>query len=164
MDKRNKQPNKLTDKAFSRLWLTSVIGILLCLACLCSTTFAWFSDSAPSAKNEIKTAEACFIRVTVKDGTDATLLDLSQSGTETLSLDSGEYGVSLSLPQGSASGYCVLTADEKEYYSPFIARNDDADGEEAFTLVVAEAKTVAFTLRWGIYSGECSVVDGVLEV
>ena len=63
-----KQTNeKLTDKAFLRLIITSAIGILICLVCLCSTTWAWFSSDVTFEDNQIKTAEQCLLTVSVKD-------------------------------------------------------------------------------------------------
>ena len=43
MKKQNNE--KLSDKAFARLALTSILGILVCIICLCSTTYAWFTGS-----------------------------------------------------------------------------------------------------------------------
>ena len=65
IEQQNKKPDKLTDKAFLRLAVTSILAILVCIVCLCSTTFAWFKDSAPSAANSIKTADECDLSVQV---------------------------------------------------------------------------------------------------
>lgn len=65
MDKEKKTTDKLTDKAFSRLLFTSVLGIVICLVCLCSATWAWFSDSIPSDNNNIQSASECLLDVSV---------------------------------------------------------------------------------------------------
>ena len=49
MKKQNNE--KLSDKAFARLALTSILGILVCIICLCSTTYAWFTGSAQVDSN-----------------------------------------------------------------------------------------------------------------
>jgi len=49
MEQQNKE--KLSDKAFARLSVTSILGILVCIICLCSTTYAWFSGSAQVDSN-----------------------------------------------------------------------------------------------------------------
>ena len=72
----------------------------------------------------------------------------------------GTYTVTLTLPKESASGYLVLTVDDQEYYSDYLQRNDNTDQTLTFTLNVKAAKTVTFTARWGIYSGECHVKNG----
>jgi uncharacterized membrane protein YdbT with pleckstrin-like domain len=54
-EKNNISPEnvKLTDKAFSRLLITSVVAILFLVACLCSTTYAWFVQDISSGENLI---------------------------------------------------------------------------------------------------------------
>ena len=67
MEKQNNE--KLSDKAFARLFLTSILGILVCIICLCSTTYAWFTGSVQVDSNKIQTADACLLSVSVyKDG------------------------------------------------------------------------------------------------
>ena len=56
MKKQNNE--KLSDKAFARLVLTSILGILVCIICLCSTTYAWFSGSVQVDSNTLKAASA----------------------------------------------------------------------------------------------------------
>ena len=161
MQKQNNNTQKLTEHTFSRLMLSSVLGILLCIVCLCSTTFAWFSDSVPSAGNTISTAKDCLLTVTVLDG-----------GGELDNIDEGvvltagvEYLVTLSLPADTASGYCIILADGVEYRTNYIRRhNDSAPRELSFILTVGEDKTVTFTSHWGIYSAECSVEAGRLDI
>ena len=161
MQKQNNNTQKLTEHTFSRLMLSSVLGILLCIVCLCSTTFAWFSDGAPSVGNTISTAKDCLLAVTVLDG-----------GVELDNIDEGvvltagvEYLVTLSLPADTASGYCIILADGEAYRSEYIRRHDDSVPHEiSFILTVGEDKTVTFTSHWGIYSVECSVVAGRLDI
>ena len=69
MKKQNNE--KLSDKAFARLAITSILGILVCIVCLCSTTYAWFTGSVQVNSNTLKAADACLISVSVyKDGAD----------------------------------------------------------------------------------------------
>ena len=161
MQKQNNNTQKLTEHTFSRLMLSSVLGILLCIVCLCSTTFAWFSDSVPSAHNNIATAADCLLTVTVSDGT-SVLEDIEEG----VSLKAGvEYVVTLSLPADTASGYCLIEADGVAYRSDYIRRhNDSAPRELSFILTVGEDKAVTFTTRWGIYSAECSVENVRLDI
>lgn len=156
MEKQNTE--KLSDKAFARLVATSVIGILVCLICLCGTTFAWFTGSISSGNNEIKTAE-CKLTVSVyKDGAEKAIIDTENAAT--LECEEGTYAVTLTLPKESASGYLVLTVGGQEYYSDYLQGNNENDGALTFTLNVEAANSVTFTARWGIYSGECHVSNG----
>lgn len=157
MEEQNKTTEKLTDKAFSRLVLMSVLAILICIVCLCSTTYAWFTDNVPSNGNQIKSAESCDLSVTV-----------THSGIELTEIENGVelvadevYTVTLTLPSGSASGYCLIEADGNVYYSEYIARHTDETAQTvSFTVKVKETQTVTFTKRWGIYSDDCNVVNG----
>ena len=162
MTEHNNKPEKLTDKAFSRLVVTSIIGILFCIVCLCSTTYAWFADNAPSQSNEIKIAEDCLLEVVVtKDG--EAIADI-EDGVE---LQAGEsYVVTLTLPADTASGYCVmLAANRVNYYSDYILRHNGPDDQTlSFELMVEETQTVVFTPHWGIYARESDVVDGKLVI
>ncbi len=162
LKKQKTNTDQLTDKAFSRLVLTSILGILVCIVCLCSTSYAWFSDEAPSNKNEIKTAGECLLTVTVNDQTNAVLEGI-EDGVE-LKADT-EYTVTLSLPSDTASGYCLITADGVSYYTDYIARHSSGEVKTlSFTLTVAEDQVVVFTPRWGIYAGESNVLNGNLHL
>ncbi len=160
MEKQNKE--KLSDKAFVRLILTSILGILVCVICLCSTTYAWFTGSVPNDSNKIQAADACLLSVSVyKDDTE---LEIEENGLE-LEKD-GIYTVTLTLPKNSASGYCVINASGKSYYTEYIVRHEDDQAKTySFTLRVANTQRVTFTVRWGIYSGEIAVMaNGTLYV
>ena len=152
--KQSNNQKKLTDKAFSRLLLTSAIGFFICIACLCSTTWAWFTGSVVGADNEIKMAGSCLLTITVEcDGEQ--LADI-ESG---VLLEAGAvYTVTLSLPANSGSGYCLIATDERSYYSDYIKRHEGGTETISFRLTVEETQTVSFVTRWGIYSGECDVV------
>ena len=159
MEQQKQNNEKLTDQAFSRLLTTSILGILACIVCLCSTTYAWFSDTAPSRGNEIKMAEECLLTVEVTDG------DLVLSGIEEgVMLEAGvSYTVTLTLPANSSSGYCLVLVGDHSYYTDYIARHSDpAPQTRSFTLISETSQTVRFEIRWGIYAQESDVQDGIL--
>ncbi len=158
MEQQNNE--KLSDKAFARLALTSILSILVCIICLCSTTYAWFTGSVQVGGNKVKAADACLLSVSVyKDGAEEALATVNTENAVTLECE-GTYTVMLALPKESSSGYLVLTVGGQEYYSDYLQRNDNTDQTLTFTLNVKAAKTVTFTARWGIYSGECHVKNG----
>ncbi len=161
MNEQNNAKQKLTDKAFSRLMWTSVIAILVCIACLCSGTYAWFAEDLSSASNEIKVAEECSLVVTASDDTQ-TLLTVDCKEEKTLTLEKGvTYTVVLSLPADSASGYLLVRVGSMVYHTDFIERHADEGAHTmTFYLVLAETAEVVFAPRWGIYSGACDVKNG----
>ena len=161
-----KNTKKLTDEAFSRLLITAVAGILLCIFCLCSTTYAWFTASIPNTGNEVKAAGECLLAIEVSR--DGVALEATEGGVELEAGADGEeivYTVTLTLPQGSASGYCLVTAGGESYYTAYIARHSEPEPVRvSFTVTVGSTQTVKFTPKWGIYAGECDLVDGALFI
>ena len=144
MKKQNNE--KLSDKAFARLALTSILGILVCIICLCSTTYAWFTGSVQVDNNTFKAADECLLSVSVyKDGAEEALATVNTENPVTLECD-GTFSVTLTLPKESASGYLVVTLDGQEYYSDYLQRNDDTDGALTFTLNVKRQKTLPLLL------------------
>ena len=161
MEEQNKQQKPLTDKSFSRFVLTSVLGILACIVCLCSTTYAWFSDSAQSTGNQINIADRGSLDVEVSKG------GIVLAGTaEGIELEAGvAYVITLSLQPGSASGYCVIKGEDgTAYYTDYILGHTDAVAHTiAYVLTVEKTQTVTFTTRWGIYhSHDSSVVNNAI--
>lgn len=161
MEERVEKLEKMADKAFNRLVFTSFLAIFMCIVCLCTSTFAWFYDSAPSVGNKLKTMEECRLTVTVEES--GTALDDIVNGVQ---LEAGKvYKVTLSLPQNSASGYCVIKTNEKEYYTRYIAHHDKLTPETiSFDLTVTRTQTVKFITRWGIYSRDCDVTADTFNI
>lgn len=166
MEKQNKETSKISDKAFSRFLVTSVIGILVSIACLCSTTFAWFSASVESEKNEISMTNASQLTVSVvKSDESEPIATANVHSPVTLTDIQGEYTVTLTLPRESASGYLILTVDGADYYTNFLKRNAAEEQKLSFTLILTSAKDVTFTVRWGIYSGDADINnEGTLNI
>ena len=163
MEKQNRTTDKLTDRTFLRLVTTSILAIVICLVCLCSSTYAWFTTSVPSAGNEFKASGECTLEVTVTPNvTGAAALDNIESGVD---LDAGaEYLVVMFLPPHSASGYCVIEAGGNTYYSDYIIGNTDQPQILSFLMKSEKSQVATFTTRWGIYNRDSDVVDGVLTV
>lgn len=166
MKEPNEKINKLTDKAFSRLVIMSVFSILVCIVCLCATTWAWFAESLPSNNNVIVAASDCAISVVVeKEETEVTTANITNAST--VELEGGAtYTVTVSLPKDSASGYLVISTDSAEYYTEYIERHGEAEAKVInFELSVAQTQNVTFTAKWGIHSGDSDVLNnGTLNV
>lgn len=155
-----KKNEKLTDKVFMRIITFSFIGMLICLASLCSVTWAWFSDGAQSSSNTIKANADFSLTATVKDGDEAVLV-ISGSGEATDTFDAGTYSVVLTLPEGSSSGYVVIGYKNDEYLSPALVHHDGPDDKTVlFYLTLTEQTELTFRTGWGIRSDEPSVSEG----
>ncbi len=178
---------KITDKAFSSVLITSILGILVCIVCLCSTTFAWFSDSVTSQQNIMLASGEGAISLTVeKDAVSSVSDDLSDEAVSTEStesnesspiildniseettvmLDAGTYKVTLSLPGNTPSGYFVISAGANTYYTDYILRHENSTPQTVtFMLTVNSAQELKFTPRWGVYTQDSSVVNSSLTI
>lgn len=156
-----KQNNKmLLGKSFARL-LALAISILVLLACLCTSSWAWFSQNVSTSNNVIKSVATFDLTVTLsKDGTD--IADIEE-GVELLAGET--YTVTLSLPKDSASGYVGISTVGDIYYSDYILRHtEDTPKTISFTLTVATTQTVEINTFWGIYSFDSDVVSGVMHI
>ncbi len=144
-----KQPDRLT-----AMLLPSILGILLCMVCLCQMTWAWFSATQTSETAPIKSANYQ-ITVTADDGTGAvSIVD------QTATLTSGAtYTVTLTASGTASTGFCILsypasgedgTAVTRHLYSAQIASGDSV----SFTIRVEATAdvTVTFSPQWGTSS------------
>lgn len=149
-----------SDKAFTHSFAVSVISILLCLAALCSTSWAWFSGSVSSANNEIAAA-SCDVTTTftyaVTDGVET--LVPNADGTYTLSAGV-EYLVKISAEGSARSSYCIFTIGAMRYYTQQIATTEP-DNIINFTLTFSDETVIAVSPLWGT-SGrtERDLLDG----
>ncbi len=159
--KMNENTEKLTEKAFLRLIVTSIIGIVLCLGCLCSTTWAWFADGIKENSSTLIPAQNELSIEIVKDTGDGSTENVnveeltSENG---VALAGGTYVVTLSRPAGSSSGYFVLKYKDVSYYSEGVIRisDNDVDTSATYVFVVPEGNDarVRLEVRWGLYSGD----------
>ena len=85
---------KVTEKLFGRVLVSSVCSMMLCLVCLVSTTWAWFTAGIENTGNVIEIA-AVTPDVVVASG--ETLITPSDDGSYTL--DEGIYIIGIGLQQ-----------------------------------------------------------------
>lgn len=85
---------KVTEKVLRRVLLSSVCSILICMICLVSTTWAWFTVSIVNTDNVIEIATvSANMEVRTKDA----LVSAHNDGCYELS--SGDYEIAISLDQ-----------------------------------------------------------------
>ena len=159
--------DKLTDKAFMRLLITSVLAICLCVVCLCSTTWAWFTDGDTAASNSI-TASQCLMVVTI-DGREYEYGDPREFNVD---ITAGGYcDVAMTIPANSASGYCIIeydrngdgtVTDDERFYTQQVSNTLTSEPVRnvSFRITSATATTVKIIPRWGISSYDASVSNG----
>ncbi len=150
MDKQNK--NKLADKAFSRLVLTSLLGIFVCIVCLCSATWAWYNANVTTTGNKLE-AGRFELTVHVENyESEAVTPSVDEDGNAVYMLNAGEiYTVTLTVSDATtvSTGFCAISANGKTYRTASI---NNVDGEKTFTFSL-DAKAdaaVSFVSMWGI--------------
>ncbi len=136
---------KPTDENILLLLLPSFVGILICMACLAGTTWAWFSTGVQTQPQTIMAASFDIV-VTIDD----VPVDISRS------LIAGQaYKVTLTASGTAPSGgYCKVAGGNDLRYTPLLI-----PGDEPFTFTLVPEKTAdyTFTAVWGGYP------DGTLE-
>lgn len=158
---------KVTEKCFRRILLSSALGILLCMTCLISTTWALFTATLVSEGNSIEVGTFTAL-VTVKCGEE------EQSSAEApyqYLLVPGKYTVTIAN-DGTAKGYCLVdlqkTTDEdtveKESFTTgtlYADSNEQRVTSVSFAVTVegTEQYTLKVTPCWGAAPADSNVVD-----
>ncbi len=155
MEQQNNKPDKLTDKAFSRLMLTSVLSILVCIVCVCSATWAWFSADTSSSGNKLATGKFDLtVSVTDESSVVTTLAENAVGKTVYTFENVGVYTLKLKMTDDTTvtKGFCTLVVGDDTYYTASINAETDPF---TFTIDVKEAGvTVMFSPAWGYPSAE----------
>lgn len=141
------------------LLLPSILSIFICLICLCSATWAWFTTNINIENATIKAANYG-VDVEVK-------LEEIVEPVKTLEylLNTGTYTVTLTSNGNATTGYNKIKIDDKELYTEQLYTNSK-DGKKqkiTFTIVIEdeEEHNVSFIPVWGTYSGNnIEIYDG----
>lgn len=128
----------------------SVIGVCVCIVCLCGVTRAWFTASSSSGTELIKTPEKYELSVSVYDSESKTI---SPNNNNEYLLSSGNYIVKLSASgTAGASGYCEVKLVSGELY--YTEQIRSPGGFEFTVIVTDENANITLTPKWGSYGTE----------
>lgn len=148
---------KITEKRFRTVLISSVCSILLCMACLAGTSWAWFYAGIENTENVIQIAPATLETQVTRGGETVTP---NEDGS--YSLPAGEYQLQVTLDRGDDPGcaaYFVATVrqDKPERYLLIFHANPTK--EQQLNLCVHEGTAeVSFQLSW-VYPGKVTVVN-----
>lgn len=155
---------KVSDKEFTRIMISSVLGIMLCVICLAGLTWAWFSGSVSSAANNITAASFnTQINVKVKD-TKTPVSPTVENGIYSFSLENNKiYDVKITADGTSTTGYCKVIFGENTYYTiqifnisgepqPGSLLSTDRPHEITFTVNATDVTLLKIIPRWGSYA------------
>lgn len=152
--------HKLTDIYFKKMMTTSLISIVVCMMCLASLTWAWFSASTNSKS----------VLVSAGFEAEVSVADSVITNPESLMLAKGTHRVLVTQKDTAKTGYCLVIIDDVEYYAGEFKREETSQGVLSdlytvnFSLNVVDPKIdgvdvpcyakVSILPKWGIYNGD----------
>ena len=141
---------KVTEKVFHRVLISSICSILLCMSCLVSTTWAWFTVSIENQGNEIQIVE---FEVSVTQGG---ALVAEVDGAYPLSAGTIDKIVA-KVNSGAGSG--TLLKSQKPYVVMTVKIGEQTAAYYSEGALVVEnlsmsaAGTVSFNVQWELPNG-----------
>lgn len=154
MEDNSKNKFKMTDKAFSRLLITSVLGIILCITCLCSATWAWYSAGASSSSNTLGSGKFD-LDVTVVDENNAQGVTQSSLQNNAFTLENAStYTVTLKTTDDTTvtKGFCTIRVGDDVYYTDSLYKTEPTFTFKIQTLT--DDVAVSFSPAWGLPSAD----------
>ena len=155
---------KVSDKEFTRIMISSVLGIMLCVICLAGLTWAWFSGSVSSAANNI-TAASFNIQIDVNvKGTETPVPRTVENGIYSFSLENNKaYDVKIKADGTATTGYCEVRLGENVYHTIQIFNISDESNsgsilstdrpqEINFTVNATDSTLLQIVPQWGSYA------------
>ena len=167
-EQQQKTNNKLTDKAFVRLMVTSFLGIAICLASLCSATWAWFTTATESTENTLGSGtyaldiECSKVYNGLNSESTAVSVEKRSDGTAVCTVGAGTYTVTVRL-DGNATvktGFCVVKLGARSYKTTAICDGDTF----TFSFVAPGDVTLEFVPTWGIPAESELVLGATLDI
>ena len=134
---------KVSDVSFSRIIVSSVLGILLSIFCLAGLTWAWFSGSSSSAANSITAAE---FKVKVKiNGSEITSADGKYTLNQTVNT------VTVTADGSATTGYCIVKFGENTYHTVQIFKVPAGNNPQSVTFTVKSVAGAKLEIipQWG---------------
>lgn len=147
---------KVTDKALRRVLISSICSILLCMTCLVSTTWAWFTVSIENPGNVIQIAKV-ENTVTITDGQSKTV----EPNNGVYTLNPGTYNVNVKvtsdveevgdLKRDKTPVYVLISVkcdcNESYQYYYFTYKNGAGDAEQKF-VINCDLAELRFSVDW----------------
>lgn len=132
---------KVTEAAMTRSIMAAVIGIVLCMACLFGTTWAWYSSSVTSGVSVTEGANFDFS------------VDITENVVETdgvYTFEGGEHTVTLTKTGTAEKGFCKVEAkksgEDSETTSYYIV---DFTSQESIEFIAKGSGTLKLIPMWG---------------
>ncbi len=144
---------KIREKVMLTRIITSIAIVVMCLAAMSITAYAYFSHDITSGISTVQAAKF-EAKVSINDGAVA----VTKAGkTQTATLPAGPNTIKLSKGTSTAkTGFCIVTINSQiKYYTSQIgtdAARNITDASVTFTLVVSKDTTIEILSHWGTCS------------
>lgn len=137
---------KISDKAMLIRAAVTVVIMVVCLAAMSITAYAYFSCSVTSGSNIIKSANFD-ATISAVDENNVPLEVTADGNIRKITLEPGTYTVTVSKTDSSTAqtGFCIVTIGSTEYHTQQL-------GSVSFTITVATETEVSFLCHWGTSS------------
>ncbi len=145
--------SKITDKAMLGRVISAVVVVLVCVAVMSITAFAYFTSDASSSVMPI-TSASFDIDVTIKNssGTVVEVKSVSAFNYEAALVSNETYTITIAHRGTGSTGYCVVNFDGTDRFTDQLFFNGGQPTSISFTLTLAEATKVTFKANWGTSS------------
>lgn len=130
----------------------SIAGMCLCVLCLCSTTFAWFTATKSQNIGAITTAT---YDITVVAECDGSTLDVPKNSENCYNITlapNTEYVITLSATGTAQKGFCTVFDGTALWHTDYILSGDSI----TFNVRKNTAQSVTICPKWG----EIAISDG----
>lgn len=149
---------KVREKVMLTRLATTITIVIMCLAAMSITAYAYFSYNVTSGSNIIKAAnfEA---NVSITDSNNDPVTVTKDGKVQTANLDAGKYTIELTKGTSTAdTGFCVISIGDKTYYTDQIGvdvKKDLTDATVKFDLWLSSPTKLEVLSHWGtsVYYG-----------
>ncbi len=158
---------KVSEKAFLRIMLSSIFGILICGICLAGLTWAWFTGSVSSTANTITAAKFTVDISVIEEVTDTQLTPTEENGAYIYALNTDkEYTVTVKASGSATTGYCTVKLGSDTYHTIqlYYAGGEGKPQSVDFTVNASDGSPLVITPQWGTFgttAGESLIGNGL---
>lgn len=151
---------KVREKVMHTRIAMTVTIVIMCLAAMSITAYAYFSYNITSGSNIIKAANFdANVSITIKDSSNDPVTVTKDGKVQTANLDAGKYTIELTKGTSTAdTGFCVISIGDKTYYTDQIGvdvKKDLTDATVKFDLWLSSPTKLEVLSHWGtsVYYG-----------
>ncbi len=151
---------KIREKVILTRIAATITIMVICLAAMSITAYAYFSHNVTSCSNIIKAAnfEANVLIKKTEPNKDS-VITTKNGKVQTANLEPGKYTIELTAGNSTADkGFCVITIGDKKYYTDQIGVDADKNSNDAivkFELLISAPTKIEVLSHWGtsVYYG-----------